>query len=436
MTLVIHNTASWVRFLMAAPVIVLSLAPASQSQSSRVFPSSAGSRVTGLRVVGTDYKNIQDAIDDAEKRGGGAVLLPSGRYVAKQIILRSGVSLIGIGMNPPPHGQGTILQQEAGANCDFVVSDTTLPATEYLHWSIISNLQIVGNPQNTRGSGIRLNSRTGEGLKLEHLFVKNFAESGITLARGAVPFYGEDLHLFHNGSYGIDISRTDYDINQLVKLSLISGDDNGVALVHIGPSGGLDNGESYEIDGVKAEKHTRGRQNDVILLTNMNGSPVVITAVGATNTSGEKADAIVRVTGSSARLYYTGLSHDRGYTYSINDEVAHRQLARSPAGFYGADMFPEGAAPDKKSAPPTQRLRQRRAPACATVGGAACETRVMWDPPFADRNYTATCSLESSGSAQRTLEISRRDAGSMIVSIRGDSSPAATDILNCISIHD
>ena len=61
-----------------------------------------------------------------------------------------------------------------------------------------------------------------------------------------------------------------------MKLSMISGDDNGIALIHIGASGGMLNAESYLIEGVKAEKHTPGKQNDVILLENMNGSPVVI----------------------------------------------------------------------------------------------------------------------------------------------------------------
>jgi hypothetical protein len=73
---------------------------------------------------------------------------------------------------------------------------------------------------------------------------------------------------------------------------MISGDDNGIALIHIGASGGMLNAESYLIEGVKAEKHTPGKQNDVILLENMNGSPVVILGVGAQNTSSEEADAI------------------------------------------------------------------------------------------------------------------------------------------------
>ena len=222
-------------FLLSVPLIGYTQ-PAQDSQTAPL------GNVKGLIVVnsGGGYPSIQEAIDSAATKGGGVVLVPSGRYVVNQIVLRDGVSLMGLGMNPPPHGEGTTLEQAAGTNSDFIVNDPKLTGGGYQHWSRISNLRIVASAGgSSRGSGIRFNARTGEGTKLEHLLIIGFPESGVSVSRGAEPFYGDDLHFFRNGSYGIDINRTGGDANQLVKLSMISGDDNGVSLIHIGPSGGL-----------------------------------------------------------------------------------------------------------------------------------------------------------------------------------------------------
>jgi hypothetical protein len=77
------------------------------------------------------YPSIQEAIDDAYARGDGIVLIPSGEFTAKQIVLRQGISLVGMGMNPPPHGRGTILKQAASENADFLVNDTNLQGKDH-----------------------------------------------------------------------------------------------------------------------------------------------------------------------------------------------------------------------------------------------------------------------------------------------------------------
>jgi hypothetical protein len=419
-------------FLLSVPLIGYTQ-PAQDSQTAPL------GNVKGLIVVnsGGGYPSIQEAIDSAATKGGGVVLVPSGRYVVNQIVLRDGVSLMGLGMNPPPHGEGTTLEQAAGTNSDFIVNDPKLTGGGYQHWSRISNLRIVASAGgSSRGSGIRFNARTGEGTKLEHLLIIGFPESGVSVSRGAEPFYGDDLHFFRNGSYGIDINRTGGDANQLVKLSMISGDDNGVSLIHIGPSGGLLYAESYLIEGVKAEKHTPGKQNDVILLDRMNGSPVVILGVGAQNTSGEPADAIVRVDGSAALLYYFGLSHDKNWAYTINDTVAHHQLPNSAAGLYGADIFPghHSSADDSRSSGTT--LKHNRTSACSTQTNDSCDARVTWDQPFADSSYTATCSLEGPRGSPRVVKISSKLSDSLTVTIQGRSATGGDETLDCIALHD
>jgi hypothetical protein len=434
------RTMQRLKCIVPAGILFFAFPAASRCQSTDNQQDSQSGNIKGQIVVNSagGYPSIQQAINLASSRGGGVVLVPSGRYVLSQIILRYGVSLKGLGMNPAPHGEGTTLEQAPGVNADFIVSDTNLSPTDNQHWSVISNLRIKGNEGgNTRGSGIHFNSRTGEGTKLEHLLIVGFPESGVTLSRGAVPFYADDIHLFRNGRYGIDISRTPYDPNQLVKLSMISGDDNGIALIHIGSSGGMLNAESYLIEGVKAEKHTPGKQNDVILLDNMNGSPVVVLGVGAQNTSGEQADAIIRVDGRSARLFYLGLSHDKNWAYTINDTVSHHALPNSAAGFYGADILPApGGSVGNGLSSDGNQLKHRRAPACSTDRSNSCDTRVTWDQPFADTNYTATCSLEGANGRARTVRISNKSPDSLTVTIQGDSGTGRDEALDCIAIHD
>lgn len=420
-------------------ICLLSIPMIGHAQSAEDQRTSQLGNIKGLIVVNSSggYPSIQEAIDNAATKGGGTVLVPSGRYVVKQIVLRDGVSLMGLGMNPPPHGEGTTLEQAPGADMDFIVNDPKLNGGGYQHWSTISNLRIAASTSGgTRGSGIRFNSRTGEGTKLEHLLIIGFPESGVSVSRGAEPFYGDDLHLFRNGKYGIDINRTGGDANQMVKLSVISGDDNGVALIHIGPSGGLLYAESYLIEGVKAEKHTPGKQNDVILLEKMNGSPVVILSVGAQNTSGEQADAIVRVVGASALLYYFGLSHDKNWAYTINDTVAHRQLPNSAAGLYGADIFPSAHASGDDPPSGGSGLNHNRTPACSTATSDSCDARVQWAKPFADSNYTATCSLEGPRGGARAVRIASKSPDSLTVTIQGRSATGSDETLDCIAIHD
>jgi hypothetical protein len=418
-----------------AVILFLALPSASRCKSTRDQEDSQGVNANGQIVVNKagGYPTIQEAIDLAWSRGGGDVLIPSGRYVLRQIVLRHLVNLKGFG----PHAAGTTLEQAPGVNTDFIVSDTKLSATDTQHWSTISNLRILGNEWgNTSGSGIHFNSRTGEGAKLEHLMIIGFPECGVSISRGAVPFYVDDLHLFRNRRYGIDISRTKYDLSPLVKLSMISGDDNGIALIHIDTSGGLLSGESFLIEGVKAEKHTPGKQNDVILLENMNGSPVVILGLGVTNTSGEQGDAIVRVEGKPARLFYLGLSHDKNWAYTINDTVLHRTLPNSAAGFYGADILPPPNVPMGSSLSTEEGLKHKHIPACPTDRSNSCETRVSWDQPFVDTNYTATCSLEGSSGRLRAVRISEKLVDSLAVTIQGESGTGGNETLDCIAVHD
>jgi hypothetical protein len=316
--------------------------------------SSMGNPWLNVRTFGAqgdgladDTAAVQKAIDEAKARRGSVVFFPSGIYVISQVMLRQGISLMGSGINLPGNGLGTILQQKTRTDLDLIVSDQ--PPRGYHHWSVISNMSVIGASGTKLSSAIRFAAATGEGMKFEHLLIKDFARDGIQVI-GGVPFYAEDIHLFRNGigsgmGYGLDIASKGSDPSQTYELSMISGDDNMTALIHIGNGGGIGNHQAYLIEGVKAEKHTKGRQNDVIVVDDMNGTPVVIMGVAAVNNSGELANSVVKIIRSNARLFWFGLNRDNdlpnGYTHTIDDEFNRRSFKDSAgsAGTYGGSYY-------------------------------------------------------------------------------------------------
>jgi hypothetical protein len=126
---------------------------------------------------------------------------------------------------------------------------------------------------------------------------------------------------------------------------MISGDNNMTGLIHLEVASGMGNHQTYLIQGVKAEKHTKGRQNDVIVVDDMNGTPVVIMGVAAINNSGELANSVVKIIRSNARLFWFGLNRDNafpnGYTYTVDDEFNRRSFKDSAgsAGTYGGSYY-------------------------------------------------------------------------------------------------
>ena len=137
--------------LLPTGILFFSFPAASGFQSTSNLKDSQSGNIKGQIVVNSagGYPSIQEAIDLASTRGGGVVLVPSGRYIVRQIVLRYGVSLKGLGMNGAPHGEGTTLEQASGANTDFIVSDTNLGPLDNQHWSVISNVRIKGNEDGT-----------------------------------------------------------------------------------------------------------------------------------------------------------------------------------------------------------------------------------------------------------------------------------------------
>jgi hypothetical protein len=180
--------------------------------------------------------------------------------------------------------------------------------------------------------------------------IQGFAAEGIFVL-GGVPLYMEDIHPSLNGTYGVNVNPSGGSANQTVLLTMISGDDNGIALIHLGPSGGVGSGVTWLIEGVKAEKHTPGKQNDAIILDAMNGSPVVIHGVAVSNSSGQPANSAIKIINAAARLSWAGIDAaglpsglsgrcSGGCTnYIVNDTSARGFNSNEPSGTYDGDYF-------------------------------------------------------------------------------------------------
>jgi Pectate lyase superfamily protein len=306
-------------------------------------------KIFGAKGDGTndDTKAIQSAIDAALPDKAAVVWFPPGVFTASQIILRQGISLLGSGINPAPHGLGTTIQQKPGTDLDLIISDQ--PRVGYHHWSKIENIRLMGAKGAVRSSGIKFATATGEGMKFEHLFVSGFGGDGIQVS-GGVPFYAEDLHLFGNGvesgqGYGLNIVVSGSAPSETYELSLISGDNNALGLIHLAGASGIGDHQEFFVHGVKAEKHIPGRQNDVIVVENMNGTPVVVIGLSANNNSGELANSLIKIVGSNARLSWFGINGDNknpnGFRYFVNDTYNKRNFTASAgtSGTYAGSYF-------------------------------------------------------------------------------------------------
>lgn len=196
---------------------------------------------------------FQDAINAGNvlpKRPLGFV----GAYQITQLTFPEGhPGMYGVGIGSPDTHHSSVLIQEDGVNASAIKNGADLGSTDYWHWVSFRDFQLrkVTSETDTLGNGFHVNCRSGEGFNIARVLVVGFPEAGIRFSHGGVPTYLEDLHLFGNGTYGLDVSRTGSDDWQMFKVNTISGDLNTIALVRVANAG--DNHEFLAFDGVKAE---------------------------------------------------------------------------------------------------------------------------------------------------------------------------------------
>lgn len=284
--------------------------------------------------VTDDTAAVQAAINAAKTgNAAGVVFFPVGIYVLSQITLYRGVSLIGSGLADNLGGSGaggSTLQQKAGTDLDLIVfssSDTYFGNTEIAH------LRLLGAAGTTLSSGINFSGvAPNYGTTLRHLTVGNFALDGIKLSSGMDACSIYDIQTSSNGvgaggGYGIEIINGGASPKTISRISEIYGDNNQTALIHLLNAPGIGNALAFFLSNIKGEKNTAGRQNDLILIDGMNGSPVTVINATAINTSGEEADAVIKVASTTVDLTWFGLNAytdanygaGKGYSFMVND---------------------------------------------------------------------------------------------------------------------
>ncbi|MEM9033477.1 MAG: glycosyl hydrolase family 28-related protein [Actinomycetota bacterium] len=297
------------------PVVPLSLEPA----------ASAGS-VVDVRDFGAvtddgidDTESIQTAIDTVASAGGGTVVFPAGDLLAEQILWRRGVNLVGSVTGRGGDDLGSNIVQADGAADSLVISDPTVPGEEFFHWTAIENLRLTGAADGSGVDGISVRSRAGENFRIHRVIVAGFPRHGISLTRGGAPTVLSDLHLFGNGVTGLSLSRQPEDRYQTLRAELVSGDDNGLALVQIEGVGASE--EIFHLSDLKIESSIEGRQPYGVVLDDTNVAHVFIENMSAIATQDGAMDALVLVRNSDARFWLEGFRrNDERVAAVVEDE--------------------------------------------------------------------------------------------------------------------
>jgi hypothetical protein len=82
-------------------------------------------------------------------------------------------------------------------------------------------------------------------------------------------------------------------------------------------------------------------------------------------------------------------------------------------------------------------LKHGRGSSCTAAPGRPCSSwAVSWNTPFADLNYTLTCSIETNTSGLPVLSSAQKGLGGAWVTIVALTDANAAGTINCIAIHD
>ena len=256
--------------------------------------------------VGTadDTATIQaciDAVSVTDGGPGGPAVLDSRNYAYTQIEIKDGVTLFG---NAAGVGttRGSTLSQIAGTNDDGIIFDTSFAATDYQHYTGVENLELIGVPTDTAGSGIRLVHRAGESFTLRRLLIVDMPGHGISLEAGGTAAIVEDIHCFRCGvgasaGHGVNIQKGGSDVWNGLWMRGISGDNNEDGLIRI--QGFASNEENLVIRDVKSEVSVASAQPTVLTLDNCLG-PITLDNVSCVGS--QTQNSFVRIVTANCRV--------------------------------------------------------------------------------------------------------------------------------------
>jgi hypothetical protein len=98
-----------------------------------------------------------------------------------------------------------------------------------------------------------------------------------------------------------------------------------------------------------------------------------------------------------------------------------------------------GVTIEKSVTPDGSGAKHIRVPMCSTTmaAGAVCDTTFKWTTPFADADYTLSCTLNGDGSGgQAALSFVSKTAAGGTLRLLNIAAHAETGVANCIAMHD
>jgi hypothetical protein len=245
----------------------------------------------------------------------------AGRYIFTQVTQPRGAYIRGIGTGAPQSKPGTVFIQPKDFNGSMVKEDPTLPTNEWMHWGGWENCFFLKEKGGTAtiGSAIDIGRPVGENYKIQNVHIDGFPESGIRYRRGGTPVWLRDIHVFWCGQYGIDLAKGGGDVLNCGAIDWLSGDDNGIALVHLMTQGTL--GENFAITHVKGETRTANRQKYLFHFEKVFQLGIHISHVGgmALGAGAGTADALVWLTDSFTGRVYIENANVPGYKAVLRD---------------------------------------------------------------------------------------------------------------------
>jgi hypothetical protein len=263
-----------------------------------------------------------------------------GRYVITQVTQPRGAYVRGVGTGARVSKPGSVFVQPKDFNGSMIKEDPTLPDNEWMHWGGWESCMLVKEPGGTatEGHAIDIAKPVGENYKIQNVHIEGFPESGIRYRRGGTPVWLRDIHVFRCGKYGIDLEKGPGDKLNCGAIDWLSGDDNGIALVHLKTQGDLS--EHFSIKHVKAETRVAGKQAYVFHFEDIYQIGIHIEHVGGVcvGQGATTAQAIVYLTGN-----FTGRVHVKN-AYIPGMKAVLKDMSNSAVPAQQNRVFPQVVA--------------------------------------------------------------------------------------------
>lgn len=252
----------------------------------------------------------------------GTVRVGKGHYlVGSPIGIRGGNILVGPTArgDTQHHGPGCKFVLADGAGGNLIQSESSPDNRLSWHWGGLQHFAVDGNRANNPegGHGIYI-YRMAETAFIREVFIQDCKGSGVFLEDTGVPAQLFNLRSGFNDRYGFEFHR----MHRVLELNGPSGDNNRLGFIRVNAA---NSGFSVSISNLKAERRTSegaGTHDPLILLDDLQGAVVLITGgtAAAEPSAGDPADAVVKITGSPAKVVVQGFTALR-YTNLIRDEV-------------------------------------------------------------------------------------------------------------------